>query len=352
MAITGRVPLLLLLGVVAVVLRPAVSTMWLWVLVVLLLVGLDVALARLTGPDHRGATAGRPRPGRASRPRPRWSSATTARAVRRCSSATPGSRPPARPATGTGSGSPPATGPLLTTSLLPERRGRPARVGVTVRIRRTPRPGVAASTRDVDRPGPGAAALRVPQAPAEPAGPAARPGRTRRGAGARSGHRVRLAAGVRPGRRRPLDRLAGQRPQPHRRRTHLAARARPAGRAGARHLPRTSAGRIGDVPRLDSAMDAALLLAALAARAGDRVDFVAGDRRVRSRLRFAGTRDVDEPTAGRDGRLLQPVIAEADWTALAGAVNVLGRQRALVVLLTPPRAVGGRGGAAARATGR
>ena len=55
---------------------------------------------------------------------------------------------------------------------------------------------------------------------------------------------------------------------------------------------RTSAGRVGDVPRLDSAMDAALLLAALAARAGDRIDFVAGDRRVRSRLRSAGARDV------------------------------------------------------------
>jgi len=45
MAITGRVPLLLLLGLAAVVLRPSIGTMWLWVLVVLLLVGLDVALA-------------------------------------------------------------------------------------------------------------------------------------------------------------------------------------------------------------------------------------------------------------------------------------------------------------------
>ena len=34
MAITGRVPLLLLLGLVAVVLRPSVGTVWLWVLVV------------------------------------------------------------------------------------------------------------------------------------------------------------------------------------------------------------------------------------------------------------------------------------------------------------------------------
>ena len=32
---------------------------------------------------------------------------------------------------------------------------------------------------------------------------------------------------------------------------------------------------------------------------------------------------------------LEPVIAEADWAALAGAVTALGRQRALVVLLTP-----------------
>ncbi|MGC4110679.1 MAG: hypothetical protein QM747_09695 [Nocardioides sp.] len=32
---------------------------------------------------------------------------------------------------------------------------------------------------------------------------------------------------------------------------------------------------------------------------------------------------------------LTPEIAEADWTALAGAVQSLGRQRALVVLLTP-----------------
>ena len=32
---------------------------------------------------------------------------------------------------------------------------------------------------------------------------------------------------------------------------------------------------------------------------------------------------------------LEPVIAEADWAALAGAVTEFGRQRALVVLLTP-----------------
>ena len=97
---------------------------------------------------------------------------------------------------------------------------------------------------------------------------------------------------------------------------------------------RTSAGRVDDVPRLDSAMDAALLLASLAARAGDRVDLVAGDRRVRARLRAAGARDV---AARLQDALadLEPVIAEADWRSLAGAVSAMGRQRALVVLLTP-----------------
>ncbi len=97
---------------------------------------------------------------------------------------------------------------------------------------------------------------------------------------------------------------------------------------------RVSAARVDDVPRLDSAMEAALLLTTLAARAGDRVDVVAGDRRVRARLRLAGARDA---TRRLEDALaaLEPEIAEADWTALAGAVQTLGRQRALVVLLSP-----------------
>ena len=47
---------------------------------------------------------------------------------------------------------------------------------------------------------------------------------------------------------------------------------------------RTSAGRVGDVPRLDASLDAALLLTALATRAGDRVDLLAYDRRVRAQV--------------------------------------------------------------------
>ena len=55
MTITGRVPLVLLLGLVPVVLRPAASTVWLWLLVVTVLVGADLLLA----PSPTGLTVAR-----------------------------------------------------------------------------------------------------------------------------------------------------------------------------------------------------------------------------------------------------------------------------------------------------
>ncbi|MBW3084668.1 hypothetical protein KEM60_00857 [Austwickia sp. TVS 96-490-7B] len=97
---------------------------------------------------------------------------------------------------------------------------------------------------------------------------------------------------------------------------------------------RTSAGRILDMPRLDSAMDAALLLGALASRAGDRVEVLIGDRTVHAQVR-----------TDRRGELLhqlvtamapvEPSLVEADWPRLVGAVSARVRRRALVVLLTP-----------------
>lgn len=97
---------------------------------------------------------------------------------------------------------------------------------------------------------------------------------------------------------------------------------------------RTSAGRIGDAPRLDAAMDAALLLAALAAHAGDRVDLLAGDRVIHRRVvgAPATTLLADLVAAMTD---LEPALLEADWPLLAAEVTKLSRQRALVVLLTP-----------------
>ncbi len=97
---------------------------------------------------------------------------------------------------------------------------------------------------------------------------------------------------------------------------------------------RTSAARVGDEPRLDSSMDAALLLAALASRAGDRIDLVAGDRRVRARVRPDTDRTAMLHSLVTAMAPLEPVLLEADWTLLAGTVTGLTRRRALVVLLT------------------
>jgi uncharacterized protein (DUF58 family) len=96
---------------------------------------------------------------------------------------------------------------------------------------------------------------------------------------------------------------------------------------------RTSAARCGDVPRLDAAMDAALLLTALATRAGDHVAFLAGDRRVRASVRAGGSRNVLASLVDAMADL-EPVLSEASWPRLAAALGSLGRRRALVVLLT------------------
>jgi len=97
---------------------------------------------------------------------------------------------------------------------------------------------------------------------------------------------------------------------------------------------RTSAGRVGNTPRLDAAMDASLLLAALASRAGDRVDFLAGDRQVRARLTGSSRTTLlgDLVTAMAP---LEPALLEADWSMMAGALAGISRRRSLVVLLTP-----------------
>ncbi|TWP33434.1 DUF58 domain-containing protein [Leekyejoonella antrihumi] len=97
---------------------------------------------------------------------------------------------------------------------------------------------------------------------------------------------------------------------------------------------RTSAGRVLDIPRLDSAMDAALLLAALASRAGDRVEFLAGDRGVRARVSGVSDRSQLLHQLVTTMAPLEPALVEADWRTLAGAVTGRSRHRALVVLLT------------------
>ncbi|MFR0352953.1 DUF58 domain-containing protein [Streptomyces sediminimaris] len=96
---------------------------------------------------------------------------------------------------------------------------------------------------------------------------------------------------------------------------------------------RTSAGRVGDVPRLDASMDAALLLAALAARAGDRVDLLAYDRRVRAHVQGRTARDV-LPSLVNAMATLEPELVELDARGLTATALRTAPRRSLIVLLT------------------
>jgi uncharacterized protein (DUF58 family) len=332
MAITARVPILLLLGLPAVVARPAISTTWLWLLAVLVLVGLDLALAPSTHVVRldRLATA-RVRVGSDTGStlavenaakhrvsllvRDAWQPTAGAHGNRHRIRLGPGHRG------------------LLTTPLRPARRGELRALGVTVRSFGPLGLAARQATREV----PGSV-RSVPPFESRKHLPS-RLARLRELDG-RSAVRVRgqgtefdsLREYVRGDDVRSIDWRASARNRGVVVRTWQPERDRRV--VIVLDSSRVSAGRVGDVPRLDSAIEAALLLTALAARAGDRVDVVAGDRRVRTRLRLAGARDatsrLEDALAGLD-----PEIAEADWDALAGAVQSLGRQRALVCLLTP-----------------
>jgi uncharacterized protein (DUF58 family) len=96
---------------------------------------------------------------------------------------------------------------------------------------------------------------------------------------------------------------------------------------------RTSAGRVGDIPRLDCSMDAALLLGALASRAGDRVDLLAYDRRVRARVEGSARTEV-LPSMVQAMAPLEPELIELDAAGMVSTLMSRVRQRCLVVLLT------------------
>jgi uncharacterized protein (DUF58 family) len=80
-------------------------------------------------------------------------------------------------------------------------------------------------------------------------------------------------------------------------------------------------------------MDAALLLAALAARAGDRVDLLAVDRQVRARVIGASRTEV-LPLLTDAMAVLEPELAESDYAVLATTLLTIARRRCFVVLLT------------------
>lgn len=96
---------------------------------------------------------------------------------------------------------------------------------------------------------------------------------------------------------------------------------------------RTAAARVGDGTRVDASLEAALLLAALASRAGDHVHLLMYDRTVRGRV------------TGVDGTALLPAMSDAmapvharlvdtDWHGAFAAVRTLTTRPSLIVVLT------------------
>jgi uncharacterized protein (DUF58 family) len=96
---------------------------------------------------------------------------------------------------------------------------------------------------------------------------------------------------------------------------------------------RASAARLGDEPRLDAALDACLLLGAVAARAGDRVALVAADVAVRARLGAVGGSQVLPQLVAALSRL-EPALVETDPQLLAAEVLRQVSKRSLVVLFS------------------
>ncbi|MDN5858330.1 MAG: DUF58 domain-containing protein, partial [Pseudonocardia sp.] len=96
---------------------------------------------------------------------------------------------------------------------------------------------------------------------------------------------------------------------------------------------RTAAGRVGDGPRLDTAMDAALLLGALAAHAGDTVGLMAYDRTVRAQVGGTGRGDL-LPALVAAMAPLEPELIETDVRGMVAAVLGRTTRRCLVVLFT------------------
>lgn len=96
---------------------------------------------------------------------------------------------------------------------------------------------------------------------------------------------------------------------------------------------RLSAARVADAPRLDASIEAALLLSALASKAGDRVQVSAFDRVERARA-MGVSGPAMMPVLADALSTVEPALVEPDWPAVARLVQSRLSQRALVVLMT------------------
>ena len=331
MAITWRAVVLALLGLAPVALWPQPATVRWWVLLVVVLVALDVLLA--SRPDVLRIVRGEPAQVRLgeSTSTTLWVTNTSDRGVR---GILRDAWPPSAGAADAGHELtvPPHERVRLTTRLVPTRRGDRVADRVTVRLRGPL--GLAARQRSLEVPGSMRALHAFPARKHLPSRLAVlrqldgRAAVRTRGQGTEfdslrdyvEGDDVRSIDWRATARRQNLVVRTWQ-PEQHRRVVIVL------------DTSRTSAGRIGDAPRLDAAMDAALLLTALAGHAHDRVQVIAGDRVVHTRVTGADRARLLHDTIST----LAPVesrLVEADWSALATEVMRLGTHRALVVLLT------------------
>jgi len=96
---------------------------------------------------------------------------------------------------------------------------------------------------------------------------------------------------------------------------------------------RTSAARIGDEPRLDAAIDAALLLSVLATRADDRVDLLAADTAIRAKVEGGGHRTKLNRLISAMAAL-EPALVETDFGLAVAELLRREHKRALVVIFT------------------
>lgn len=96
---------------------------------------------------------------------------------------------------------------------------------------------------------------------------------------------------------------------------------------------RVMAGKVAGVPRVEHAMDAAMMLAAVSTGVGDRCGLVTFDTRVRSVV--AASRRTDQVMRLTEAMYaLQPALAESDYVGAFATTVARFRRRALLVVLT------------------
>lgn len=96
---------------------------------------------------------------------------------------------------------------------------------------------------------------------------------------------------------------------------------------------RIMAGRVGEAPRVEHAMDAVMTLATVAGRLGDRCGLIAFDREVRAVVGPAGR--ATQPQRITEAMFdLEPALVESDYRAAFATAVARFRRRALIVILT------------------